>query len=151
MVTTLSEFRTFFRPNKEAKSFGIKRSLQSVLLLINDEFMKNNINIHIKSTKEILIFGIENEFKHLVLNIYITFYKEDSHINLEIEDNAGGVPENVIDDIFKPEVTTKEEGKGTGIGLYMSMQIAQKLGGSLSVINTDIGARFLLEILLREY
>lgn len=169
MVTTLSEFRTFFRPNKEAKSFGIKRSLQSVLLLINDEFMKNNINIHIKSTKEILIFGIENEFKHLVLNIlnnakdafnerelaqrdiYITFYKEDSHINLEIEDNAGGIPDYVIHDIFKPEVTTKEEGKGTGIGLYMSMQIAQKLGGTLSVVNTDIGARFLLEILLPEY
>lgn len=169
MVTTLSEFRTFFRPNKEAKSFGIKRSLQSVLLLINDEFMKHNINIHIKSTQETLIFGIENEFKHLVLNIlnnakdafnerelaerdiYITFYKEDSHINLEIEDNAGGIPDSVIHDIFKPEVTTKEEGKGTGIGLYMSMQIAQKLGGTLSVINTDIGARFLLEILLREY
>lgn len=169
MVTTLNEFRTFFRPTKEAKSFGIKRSLQSVLLLINDEFMKNNINIHIKSTKEILIYGIENEFKHLVLNIlnnakdafnerelkerdiFITFYKEDSHINLEIEDNAGGIPDYVINDIFKPEVTTKEEGKGTGIGLYMSMQIAQKLNGSLSVVNTDIGARFLLEIRLHEY
>jgi len=167
MVTTLSEFRTFFRPNKEAKSFGIKRSLQSVLLLVNDEFIKNNINIHIKSDKEILIHGIENEFKHLVLNlinnakdafnerelsqrdIYITFYKEDNHINLEIEDNAGGIPESVIHDIFKPEVTTKGEGEGTGIGLYMSMQIAHKLNGSLSVTNTENGARFLLEILLQ--
>jgi len=169
MVTTLSEFRTFFRPNKEAKSFGIKRSLQSVLLLVNDEFIKNNINIHIQNDKEILIHGIENEFKHLVLNlinnakdafnerelkerdIYISFYKEDNHINLEVEDNAGGIPESVIHDIFKPEITTKEEGKGTGIGLYMSMQIAQKMGGSLSVINTKDGARFLLEIILHEF
>ena len=30
-------------------------------------------------------------------------------------------------------------------------EIAQKLGGTLSVVNTDIGARFLLEILLPEY
>ncbi len=169
MVTTLNEFRNFFRPKDKPESFGIKRCIQSVRLLVNDEFIQNNINIHVQSDQEILIYGIENEFKHLILNIinnakdafnereltqrdiYINFYQEDNHINLEIEDNAGGIPESVIHDIFKPEVTTKEEGKGTGIGLYMSMQIAQKLNGSLSVTNTDIGARFLLEILKREY
>lgn len=168
MVTTLEEFRSFFRPTKQVKSFGIKRCVQSVMLLINDELLKNNINIHIQSSKELLIQGIENEFKHLVLNIinnakdafnernieqrdiYITFYNEDSHINMEIEDTAGGIPQDVIYDIFKPNVTTKPEDKGTGIGLYMSMQIAQKLGGSLSVSNTDKGACFLLEILLHE-
>lgn len=169
MVTTLDEFRNFFRPKDKSETFGIKRCVQSVMLLVNDEFMQNNINIHIQSDKEILIHGIENEFKHLILNIinnakdafnerdikqrdiYIHFYQEDNHINLEIEDNAGGIPEDVIHDIFKPEITTKEESKGTGIGLYMSMQIAQKLNGSLSVTNTDKGARFLLEILLHEY
>lgn len=168
MITTLEEFRTFFRPTKKVKSFGIKRCVQSVMLLINDELIKNNINVHIQSTKEILIQGIENEFKHLVLNIinnakdafnernikqrdiYINFYNEDNHINLEIEDTAGGIPEDVMHDIFKPNVTTKTEDKGTGIGLYMSMQIAQKLGGSLSVSNTENGACFLLEILLHE-
>jgi len=169
MVNTLTEFRNFFRPKDKAESFGIKRCIQSVMLLVNDEFMQNNINIHIKAQKEILLTGIENEFKHLILNIinnakdafnerdikqrdiYIDFYQEDNHINLEIEDNAGGIPEDVIHDIFKPEVTTKPEGKGTGIGLYMSMQIANKLNGSLSVTNTDKGARFLLEILLHHY
>lgn len=169
MVTTLDEFRSFFRPKDKTETFGIKRCIQSVMLLVNDEFMQNNINIHIQSDKEILIHGIENEFKHLILNIinnakdafnerdikqrdiYIHFYQEDNHINLEIEDNAGGIPEDVIHDIFRPEITTKEESKGTGIGLYMSMQIAQKLNGSLSVTNTNKGARFLLEILLHEY
>ncbi len=166
MVTTLNEFRNFFRPKTNAKSFGIKRCVQSVMLLVKDEFLQNHINIHIQSDKEILIHGIENEFKHLILNIInnakdafnereikerditITFYQEDNHINLEIEDNAGGIPEDVIHNIFKPEVTTKRDGKGTGIGLYMSMQIAQKLGGSLSVSNTGRGARFLLEIII---
>lgn len=169
MVSTLEEFRSFFRPTKEAGSFGIKRCLQSVLLLVNDEFIQNNINIHIQSTEELLIHGVENEFKHLILNIinnakdafnerliekrdiYINFYKEDNHINIEIEDNAGGIPEDVIHDIFKPEITTKEEGKGTGIGLYMSTQIAQKLNGSLSVSNTENGACFFLEIVLNQY
>jgi C4-dicarboxylate-specific signal transduction histidine kinase len=164
MVSTLNEFRNFFRPKDTPESFGIKRCLQSVMLLVKDEFLQNGISIHVKSDKEIIINGIENEFKHLVLNIinnakdafnerdikerniYIYFYKKEEYINLEIEDTAGGIPKNIISDIFKPEVTTKEIGKGTGIGLYMSTQIAQKLGGSLSVTNSDKGAKFLLKI-----
>lgn len=164
MITTLNEFRNFFRTKKTKESFGIKRCVQSVMLLVNDEFIQNNININIQSDKEILIHGNENEFKHLVLNIinnakdafnerdikerdiFINFYQEDKFIHVDIADSAGGIPLHVIDDIFKPEVTTKEAGKGTGIGLYMSMQIAQKLSGSLSVKNSDMGALFKLKI-----
>ena len=51
----------------------------------------------------------------------------------------------MIDDIFKANVTTKEEGKGTGIGLYMSSQIAQKHQGVLSVENTDDSAKFIFK------
>ncbi|QOY51848.1 sensor histidine kinase [Candidatus Sulfurimonas baltica] len=164
MVTTLKEFRNFFRPREEKESFGIKRCVQSVMLLVNDEFLINNINIHVDNNKEIIIHGIENEFKHLVLNIinnakdafnernikqrdiFISFYKEDNFIHVDIQDSAGGIPTNVINDIFKPEVTTKKSGKGTGIGLYMSTQIAEKLAGSLSVKNLEKGACFTLKI-----
>ncbi|MDH4944498.1 HAMP domain-containing sensor histidine kinase [Sulfurimonas sp. C5] len=164
MVTTLSEFRNFFRPKEKNETFGIKRSSQSVTLLVKDEFLKNNINIKILPDYELLIYGNENEFKHLVLNIInnakdafnernvenreitIDFMKDDKCTYLEIKDNAGGIPEKIIRDIFKPEVTTKPEGKGTGIGLYMSTQIAQKLGGVLSVRNGDNGAIFQLKI-----
>jgi len=164
MINTLTEFRNFFRPKEVKESFGIKRSLSSVLILVNDEFIKNNINIHIQSEQEVLLYGIENEFKHLVLNIinnakdafnereiksrdiYINFTKNETEIALYISDTAGGIPPNVIDDIFKPEVTTKKEGQGTGIGLYMSTQIAEKLGGVLSVVNIENGAKFSLII-----
>ncbi|MBN2817134.1 MAG: HAMP domain-containing histidine kinase [Campylobacterales bacterium] len=164
MVTTLSEFRNFFRPKETRESFGIKRSLSSVLILINDEFIKNNINIHIESDKEVLIYGIENEFKHLVLNIlnnakdafnereikerdiFINFEQANECIKLQIRDNAGGIPTSVIDRIFQPEVTTKTNGQGTGIGLYMSTQIANKLGGELSVKNVQNGAAFTLKV-----
>jgi len=164
MVNTLNEFRNFFRPKETKENFGIKRSLSSVLVLVNDEFIQNNINIIIQSDKEVLIYGIENEFKHLVLNIInnakdafnerniknrnilISFEKNEEFITLTISDTAGGIPAHVINDIFKPEVTTKKEGKGTGIGLYMSTQIAEKLGGKLSVENIDSGASFSLKI-----
>ena len=169
MVQTLSEFRTFFRPNKSEEPFGLKRCISSVLILLKDELIKNNIEVIVENEQELIIDGIENEFKHLVLNIinnakdafnereivnrkiYIRFYKEDDHINLEIEDTARGIPEEVINDIFKPNVTTKGEEAGSGIGLYMSQQIAQKHNGFLSVMNTDHGALFMLEIGIKSY
>lgn len=164
LVSTLQEFRNFFRPKETKENFGIKRSLTSVLILVSDEFMQNYITIEIQSDKEILIEGIENEFKHLVLNIinnakdafnersvqerkiYIRFFKDEMNTYLEIEDTAGGIAPHIIETIFQPEVTTKTDGKGTGIGLYMSTQIAHKLGGKLSVNNVKNGALFTLEI-----
>jgi C4-dicarboxylate-specific signal transduction histidine kinase len=164
MVTTLSEFRTFFRPDKKPEPFGLKRCTQSVLLLIHDEMLRNDITVMIENEREIIIEGIENEFKHLLLNllsnakdaiaennpdkreIHIRFTKNDKHILVEVQDTAGGIPGDIIKDIFKPNFTTKSEGKGTGIGLYMSTQIAQKMHGDLSVKNTNAGARFTLKL-----
>ena len=164
MVTTLQEFRNFFRPRQTEENFGVKRSIQSVMVLVNDEFLQNNIQVDIQSDKEILLYANENEFKHLVLNIinnakdafndndiseryiYINFYEKDGYKYVDIEDTAGGVPQNIIKDIFKPEVTSKAEGKGTGIGLYMSIQIAQKMGGTLTVKNINKGACFSLKV-----
>jgi len=123
MTTTLNEFRNFFRPKEKNETFGLKRSIQSIALLVKDEFLKNNININIKPKQEVLIFGNENEFKHLVLNIInnakdafnekeienreitIDFIKDEDYTYLEIADNAGGIPEYIIKDIFKPEIT----------------------------------------------
>lgn len=164
MVSTLNEFRTFFRPDKEPEPFGLKRCTQSVLLLIHDEMLRNNINVIVESKREIIIKGIENEFKHLLLNllsnakdaiaehapatreIHIRFYKRGLHIFVEVEDSAGGIPDAILSDIFKPNFTTKEKGKGTGIGLYMSTQIAQKMNGTLIAANVHDGARFSLKL-----
>lgn len=164
MVSTLNEFRTFFRPSKDINNFSIKHCVLSVQVLMKDELIKNNVNIHVNIDDEIMIQGQINEFKHLFLNllrnsidayhenkillrnIYIrAFYKEDT-IQIEFEDDAHGIPENVIHDIFKPNVTTKKDGKGTGIGLYMSSQIIQKHHGTLKVHNTSNGALFTISI-----
>ena len=162
MISTLTEFRTFFRPDKQPEPFGLKRCIQTVMLLMKDELMRHQIEVTIESEQEIIINGIENEFKHLILNIisnakdafhererkqrmiFIRFYSKNGNTILEIEDNAGGIPDHIIKDIFKPNVTSKKE--GTGIGLYMSAQIAQKMSGQLYVANTERGAEFTLEV-----
>ncbi len=164
MTDTLNEFRSFFRPSVNLADFDVNSMIEKVLFLVKDEFIKNNIEIIVDDVDNFSIKGIENEFKHLIINvinnakdafvenniqerkIIIKILKLDDRRRIEIIDNAGGIPEDIIEDIFKADVTTKEEGKGTGIGLYMSSQIAQKHNGILSVENVKDGAKFIFEL-----
>ncbi|RLA79499.1 MAG: histidine kinase [Epsilonproteobacteria bacterium] len=160
MTTTLSEFRNFFRPKAEVVNFNLLDTVNSVLLLTKDEFLKNQISLVVEIDKEIALKGNENEFKHLIINIInnskdafndkeiknrhidIRAIKKNSSLRLEIEDNAGGIPEYVIECIFESNFTTKSADKGTGIGLYMSSQIVDKMSGKMSVKNINNGACF---------
>ena len=164
LLNTLDEFRSFFRPDKEKASFNLAKAIDSILLLIKDEFMGKAITFKIDGDDSIELYGVKNEFKHIILNILnnakdafienetasrmikITFHKKEENTILEICDNAGGIPSSVIDDIFKANVTTKAEGKGTGIGLYMSSQIAEKMDATLEVRNKEEGACFIFTV-----
>ncbi len=160
MVNTLDEFRTFFRPNKENEMFSLLSIVHSVLFLTKDDLLKNRISVEIGQKDHIDIDGSANEFKHMLLNIIsnakdafnenniekrtitIRLISDEKGKRMEIEDNAGGIPEHIIDDIFKANVSSKEADKGTGIGLYMSTQIATKHNAVLSVKNQNDGACF---------
>ncbi|MEA2051203.1 MAG: ATP-binding protein, partial [Campylobacterota bacterium] len=84
---------------------------------------------------------IEKDIKNPTIDITL---KDDI---VSIKDNGGGIPENIIDRIFEPYFTTKEQGKGTGMGLYMSkMIIDDNMGGKLSVKNENGGAVFMIDL-----
>ncbi len=160
MVTTLNEFRNFLRPSTKNENFHINTVVQNVQILMKDELISQNIHLNLEIDEDLQLFGNKNEFKHLFINLInnsidafnerniqsrevtIRCYKESLNIYIEVEDNAGGIPNNIINHIFKPNVTTKPEGKGTGIGLYMTSQIVKKNNGSINVHNTKNGILF---------
>ena len=163
MVSTLDEFRSFFRPDKDEEEFELLDVVNAVLFLTNNDFLKNHITPIIERGDKITLYGSSNEFKHVLLNLFgnsrdafnendiknreiiIRLIEGETYDTLEVEDNAGGIPDDIIGDIFEANVTTKEEGKGTGIGLYMTKRIVEKYGATLSVHNTDKGACFVLK------
>jgi len=73
------------------------------------------------------------------------FDNDTKHVVFECEDNGPGIPKSHRQDIFKPFFTTKEVGKGTGLGLYICHEIVQKHGGAITVEDSDRqGAKFVI-------
>lgn len=69
---------------------------------------------------------------------------------ITVSDNAGGVPEDIINKIMDPFFTTKEPGQGTGLGLSIANRIVSDANGQLLVRNIGAGAKFVITLPLAE-
>jgi len=165
MSTTIDDFRNFFKPNKHAELFNINTSVISTINLLDAQFKSHNIIININCEKNLIIKGFQGEFSQVILNllnnakdtllerhivnptINISAHHIPNGINITVQDNAKGVSTDIINKIYDPYFTTKEEGKGTGIGLYMSKMIVENnMQGKLFTFNDKDGANFVIEI-----
>jgi len=167
MSKTIDDFRNFFKPNKVKKIFNLNSSINKSIDLLNTSFMNKNIEIVKKFDNEnIEILGYSNEFSQVIINILnnskdafsesnidnkkitVHTYIKDTSVFIEISDNATGIKEELMEKVFDPYFTTKEEGQGIGIGLYMSKTIIEKnMNSKLNVFNNkNNGASFILEL-----
>ena len=83
-------------------------------------------------------FYAVNEKKKLLADGYqpitkVTTRKQNDKIEISVEDNGNGIPQNTIDKIFQPFFTTKPTGQGTGLGLSLSYDIIKAHGGEIKV------------------
>jgi C4-dicarboxylate-specific signal transduction histidine kinase len=60
-------------------------------------------------------------------------------VELVVRDNGPGLPPDLIDQIFEPFVTTKEPGKGTGLGLAVCARLVEGMGGVIHADNAAEG------------
>lgn len=72
------------------------------------------------------------------ISLFTSFQKETNSIVVECRDDGIGIPADIVKDIFKPFFTTKEVGKGTGLGLYVSYEIIKKHKGEIRV-SSEVG------------
>ncbi|HRF56745.1 MAG TPA: ATP-binding protein [Campylobacterales bacterium] len=167
MSNTIDDFRNFFSPNKKQEEFFVEDAIDDVLKIMSAQLTANSISVifDAESDKHKHLC-YKNELKQALLNILanakdalLEIKKADSFIKIEvvkidgkliitIEDSAGGIPVEIMDNIFEPYFTTKSADKGTGLGLYISKEIVEhNLNGKLTVKNTQNGARFDIELL----
>ena len=165
MSQTAEVFRDYYKPEKEKRAFGLRSSLEEALSFVEPEFRHQNIAVEIDADPELAGHGFPKEFAQVLLIILtnardafkerktgnprlaIKAFAEGKRAVVTVMDNAGGIPEKVIDKVFDLYFTTKEATGGTGIGLYMAKSIIEKhMNGSLSVTNVDGGAQFRIEV-----
>ncbi|MGK0440649.1 MAG: two-component system C4-dicarboxylate transport sensor histidine kinase DctB [Pseudohongiellaceae bacterium] len=79
-------------------------------------------------------------------NVSITYESRDGWHQINIEDTGGGVESEAMLELFTPYFSTKDVGKGLGLGLSISYEIIQSYGGDIIVGNTKCGARFIVRL-----
>ena len=166
MSRTIDDFRNFFRQDKEKQPFPLSDTLSRAIEFVSPGLRNKSITVDLELRDEVVAFGYRNEYSQVLLNILnnardvlterrianplirIRAFSENGRAVVTIWDNGGGINEDVLPRIFDPYFSTKEPGKGTGIGLYMSKAIIeQNMGGKLTVRTIDGGAEFRIELL----
>jgi C4-dicarboxylate-specific signal transduction histidine kinase len=164
MSQTIEDFRNFFKPDKEKSEFTASQALEVALSLVKESCTNHFIEVVTELEEDWTIEGYYNEFCQVLVNVVqnardalveratpggkviLRSFVENGRAVITITDNAGGIPEEIIDRIFEPYVSTKGV-QGTGIGLYMAKNIIENnMLGSITAVNSGAGAQFRIEV-----
>lgn len=165
MSKTIDDFRNFHQPNIGGELTSIESIVQMAITLNEASLNYSHITCTLHSEEPHNVIVARNELVQILMNLIknsrdamterrveagrIDIYVEAgaNTVTIIVEDNAGGIPEVVMDHIFEPYFTTKSQSKGTGLGLYMSRSIIEEsMGGTLQAQNGEHGARFILTL-----
>lgn len=137
----MDSFRNFYKEETLKKGFDLIFLIEKSFELMKSKFKNRDIEI-IKDFENINMIGYRTELMQVFINIlnnamdefekqdmknkyiFVSIKKENNNIYIVFKDNAGGVSNDIIDNIFDSHFTTKDN--GAGIGLFMSMEIVTK-------------------------
>ncbi len=167
LSTTTDDFRNFFNPNKMKDHLQLTPPIESALQIVQKTMETNGVEIIKDFKMDTKIELYQNEVMQVILSllknsednfleknishpqITITTYRHNANYIISICDNGEGISEDIIDKIFDPYFSTKDEKNGAGLGLYMSKLIIEDHhNGILNVKNTEEGVCF--EIIFKE-
>ncbi len=154
---TIDDFRNFIKGDSKPVRFDLKNDTDSFIKLVDATIKRNNITIILDLEENIHIQGYPNELIQCFMNIFnnakdalvenndeddrfifISQIINENNVIIEFKDNAGGIPEDIIDKVFEPYFTTKHKSQGTGLGLHMSYNLVTNgMKGTLEVKNDE--------------
>lgn len=164
---TINTFRNYLMETKAFRKIILQDRIDLALKITNAALKDNNIKLinNIDYSIPIKISLVLGEFIEVIINIIINakdalverkikkpwirieLTKAEDKVMLTIEDNGGGISDDIMHKIFDEYFTTKDTDIGTGVGLHMSYKIiTESLNGKLYTENTENGAKFYIEL-----
>jgi len=143
LTNTIDLFRNFLNTNQEKESIYLTKVIDDTLSVSIDAYtdidiiknysdLKNKVSVLPNELIQVCMNIIKNardiqDEKNIENKIIkISVYEEDEYQIISINDNAGGVPENIINKVFDQYFSTKSKKDGTGIGLNLAKRIIKE-------------------------
>ncbi len=167
MKTLTGSLLSFSRARETRwQEVDVNAVIYDVLKLIKYELEKNSIEIELECDHVKKINADPNKLKQVLINLLlnavhvmpkggsvrlVSGMKDDNSVEVLIADSGPGVPEEIRESIFEPFFSTKKEGSGTGLGLYICRNIIEEQGGTIKLDESvETGAAFRLELPLTQ-
>ena len=169
---TIDDFKNFIKNDRDKVQFNLANNIESFLSLVNSSIKNHQIDIELDLDTNLMVNGYPNELTQCFMNLFnnakdalknietnkylfITTSIESGQAVISFKDNAGGIREDVIHNIFEPYFTTKHKSQGTGLGLSMTYKIiVDGMGGTIYIKNSEYihnnekfkGAEFIIKL-----
>ena len=110
----------------------VKEYSEDLPLVLGDEMLLEQVvrNLEINAAH-----AMDNQG---ILTVNTKFSEDNSHVEFSITDTGHGIPNDRRHQIFLPFYTTKEKGKGTGLGMYIVKQIVEQHKGYIQ-LKSEVG------------
>ncbi len=140
LATTVNDFLSFFDEKKHHDTKNISDIILEIRSIYEITLHENNVELKIELANDAKDVFIASSITQVILNLLsnakdammeldtkrvvtLRFITLDDMLKVRCCDSGLGVDEGVIKNIFDPYFTTKDQKRGTGLGLYMSKQI----------------------------
>jgi two-component system, sensor histidine kinase PhcS len=150
VVAIVSDLRTFAHPEQRAlHPVDLASVLQKAERFLSKELNDQHVRFSIHSDPGLYILGDDREVLQVLINliqnsidairgslkprIVVCAWRDKQLIHVSVEDNGSGITQEQIAHIFDPFYTTKEVGKGMGLGLSICYRMMQQMEGDIDV------------------
>jgi len=149
-----------FSSNRETQNrlVNLNDLIDEVLKLLRFELQRKSIQLDTEFSEIPVITADPNKLKQVIINLVMnavhalqgqgrivlrTALNLNGMLELQVEDNGPGIVFELQEQIFAPFFTTKQEGEGTGLGLYICQNIIHGHGGSITLESQpEVGTMF---------
>lgn len=140
VVQAVEDTVTLVTPQKDMKDVDVRLELEASLprvTLGSEQLVQVILNLLLNAADAVGPGG------HIVLAAHAS----GGRVELSVTDDGPGVPSQMRPRLFEPFATTKDPGKGTGLGLAVCRGLVEAAGGSITLDESYAqGARFVVEL-----